>query len=113
MASMQRKRNQVPTQPKIDPHWGPNMMRRPGGTRESQQVACLTGDQGSEWIHGLDDLPPPVRRRLATSNFNICPTCTAQEANAEAERRGLRRPTIAVYIDVIEAIERRLRDSKS
>jgi hypothetical protein len=93
---------------KIDSRWGPNMMRQPGSTQEAQQVRCLTGDQGSEWIDGLDDLPPPVRRRLAESVHNICPTCVAAEADLEALARGLRRPTIAIYFDVIEAIERKL-----
>jgi len=89
---------------KIDPRWGPKMMSR--SSQEAQQVRCLTGDQGSEWIHGLDDLPPPVRRRLAESAHNICPTCVDMEAGRNARGRG--RPTIAVYFDVIEAIERRL-----
>jgi hypothetical protein len=94
---------------KIDSRWSPNMMRRAGSTHEAQQVRCLTGDEGSEWIHGLDDLPPPVRRRLALSADNICPTCVDIEARSEAAARGLRRPTVAVYFDVIGAIEQKLR----
>jgi len=93
---------------KISPRWSPNMMRRRDASREAQQVRCLTGDQGSEWIHGLDELPPPARRRLAESVHNICPTCLDMEARAEAAARRLRRPTIAVYFAVIEAIERKL-----
>src|SRR5262249_5027384 len=93
---------------KINPRWSPNMMRRRGSTHEAQQVRCLTGDQGSEWIHGLDDLPPPVRRRLAAGVHNICPTCVDMEARSEAAARGLRRPTIGVYFEVISAIERKL-----
>src|SRR5437660_12930736 len=96
--------------PKFDPRWGPNMMRRPGSTHEAQQVRCLTGDQGSEWIHGLDDLPAPVRRRLAGSAHNICPACARLEATSEAARRGLRRPTLSVFNDVIAAIERKLEE---
>jgi hypothetical protein len=91
---------------KIDPRWSSAMMRR--SSQEAQQVRCLTGDQGSEWIHGLDTLPPPVRRRLADSVHNICPTCVDMEAGREATARRLRRPTVAVYFDVIEAIERKL-----
>jgi hypothetical protein len=91
---------------KIDPRWGPNMMRRSG--HEAQQVRCLTGDQGSEWIHGLNDLPAPVRRRLAGSVHNICPTCVAAEAATEAAARGLRRPTISIFDAVITAIENKL-----
>jgi hypothetical protein len=94
----------------IDPRWGPNMMRRRGSTHEAQQVRCLTGDQGSEWIHGLDDLPAPVRRRLAGSVHNICPTCLSQEAVSEAARRGLRRPTLSIFDSVIAAIEKKLNE---
>jgi len=93
---------------KIDPRWGPNMMRRPGSTREAQQVRCLTGDQGSEWVHDLDRLPSPVRRRLAGSAHNICPTCVDTEARAQLTARGLRQPTLAIYNEVISAIERKL-----
>jgi hypothetical protein len=91
---------------KINPRWSPNMMRRSG--HEAQQVRCLTGDQGAEWIHGLDHLPSPVRRRLAESVHNICPTCVDMEARSEAAARGLRRPTIGVYNDIITTIERKL-----
>jgi hypothetical protein len=91
---------------KISSDWSPTMMQR--SSQNAQQVYCTTGDEGSEWIHGLDKLPAPVRRRLADSVFNICPTCVAIDARNEAWARGLRRLTIAVYFDVIEAIERRL-----
>jgi hypothetical protein len=91
---------------RLDPHWSPGMMRR--SAQEAQQVWCLTGDQGSEWIHGLDDLPAPVRRRLAESVFNICPTCVDGEARSAAGARGLRRPTLGLYFEVIAAIERAL-----
>jgi hypothetical protein len=91
---------------KIDSRWSPDMMCRSG--HEAQQVRCLTGDQGSEWIHGLDDVPAPVRRRLAESVHNICPTCVAMEARSEARARGLQRPTISMYNEVISAIEHRL-----
>jgi hypothetical protein len=90
----------------ISSAWSPTMMRR--SSQNAQQVFCTTGDQGSEWIHGLDELPAPVRRRLADSHLNICPTCVDGDARYEARRRGLRRPTITVYYDVITAIERRL-----
>src|SRR5262245_27088165 len=93
---------------KIDPRWSPNMMRRRGSTHEAQQVRCLTGDQGSVWVHGLDKLPLPVRRRLAGSVHNICPTCVDIETKRTARERGLRRPTVSLYLEVIAAIERAL-----
>jgi len=95
---------------KIDPRWSPNMMRRSG--HEAQQVRCLTGDELAAWVHGLDNLPSPVRRRLAGSVHNICPTCVGMEAHSAAAARGLRRPTVGVYFNVIEAIERRLDEQR-
>jgi hypothetical protein len=89
---------------KIDSCWSSTMMHH--SSQNAQQVYCTTGDQGSEWISGLDDLPPPVRRRLAESRFNICPTCVDMEARRNT--RGRKRPTISTFFDVIEAIERRL-----
>jgi hypothetical protein len=68
----------------------------------------MTFDEGSVWIHGLDDLPQPVRRRLAESVHNICPTCVGMETRRVAAERGLRRPTVSLYFEVITAIERKL-----
>jgi hypothetical protein len=81
-------------------------MQRSG--HEAQQVRCLTGDQGSEWVHGLDHLPAPVRRRLAQSVHNICPTCVHMETRAQPAARGRGRPSVSLYLEVIAAIERRL-----
>jgi hypothetical protein len=55
-----------------------------------------------------DELPPAVRRRLAQSEFNICPACLWGEAEKEAAARGLRQPTISVYLALIASIERQL-----
>jgi len=66
---------------------------------DGRQVRCTTFDEGSVWIHELDELPPSVRRRLANSRFNICPTCV----DMDTRRNG--RPTIRLYFAVIEAIE--------
>jgi hypothetical protein len=71
-------------------------------------VRCLTADEGHVWIHAYDKLPPPVRRRLAESAFNICAACTDIEARSVAAARGLRQPTLRIYLDVIRAIEREL-----
>jgi hypothetical protein len=67
---------------------------------DGRQVKCTTFDEGSVWIHGLDKLPPPVRRRLANSRFNICPTCV------DIDTRQNGRPTIELYFVVIATIER-------
>jgi hypothetical protein len=89
---------------KISCKWGPDMMRQSG--HEAQQVRCLSGDQGSEWIHGLDGLPAPIRRRLCESRHNICPTCLHIEA-ARNTRKG-RRPALVTYSAVLRLIEHRL-----
>ena len=97
----------IPTQPvrilsvppiKLDPLWGSKRM----AVLDGRQVRCLTFDEGSVWIHELDNLPPPVRRRLANSRFNICPTCV------DIDTRNNGAPTLKLYFAVIEAIERAL-----
>ena len=69
---------------------------------DGRQVRCTTFDEGSVWIHRLDKLPPSVRRRLANSRFNICPTCV------DIDTRRNSAPTHKLYFAVIEAIERAL-----
>jgi hypothetical protein len=75
---------------------------------DGKQVRCLTADEGHVWMASHDKLPPPVRRRLAESVFNLCPACMDIEAYAVAQARGLRRPTVSIYLAVIRAIERQL-----
>jgi hypothetical protein len=69
---------------------------------DGRQVRCTTFDEGSVWIHELDNLPPPVRRRLANSRFNICPTCV------DIDTRSNGTPSLKLYFAVIDAIERTL-----
>ena len=93
---------------KIRSGWTPNMEQR--ADLYARQVKCLTADAGHVWIHYYDDLPPPVRHRLAESVFNICPACLQGEAQKAAAAQRLRRPTINIYITLIERIERQLAD---
>ena len=78
---------------------------------EARQVKCLTADAGHMWMHSYDALPSAVRHRLANSPFNICAACMNIEAcrimDIEACRM-VRKPTLAVYFAVIEAIEKEL-----
>ena len=85
---------------KLDPDWGSRKM----AVLDGRQCRCLTYDEGSEWIHGIDELPPRVRQRLANSQFNICPACVDCEARNNANGP----PTIGLYLLVITAIERTL-----
>jgi len=75
---------------------------------DGKQVRCLTADEGHRWIHVYDRLPPPVRKRLAESPFNLCTACVDIEAYNVAVDRGLRRPSLRIYFDTIQAIEREL-----
>jgi hypothetical protein len=93
---------------KLNPIWGSKRM----AALDGRQVRCTTFDEGSVWIHDLDKLPTPVRRRLAEGVFNLCPTCVYMDARHEARRRGLLKPTVAVYFDVIRAIERILKSGE-
>lgn len=93
---------------KVRSGWRADLPQRRG--RDEKQVLCLTADAGHVWIHCYDRLPPPVRRRLAESVFNICPACMDIEAHRTATARGLSRPTIRIYFRVIEAIERKLNE---
>jgi hypothetical protein len=74
-----------------------------------KQVRCLTADAGHVWIHYYDALPAGVRARLRESPFNVCAACLTIEARKAAAARGLRAPTIAIYLAVLAGIERALR----
>jgi hypothetical protein len=77
--------------------------------REDRQVKCLIASGGHLWMRGFfDRLPAAVRRRLASSRHNICAACMTEDANEVAAARGLQRPTISIYNDVITAIEHKL-----
>ena len=93
---------------KISSAWTPKLAQRT--YLEARQVKCLTLDEGHVWMRSYDDLPPPVRRRLAESVHNICPACLRGEASRVA-RRG--RPSVSIYFTVIEAIERKLDEKAS
>jgi hypothetical protein len=93
---------------KIRSGWTPNMEQR--ADLDARQVKCLTADAGHVWIHYYDDLPPPVRRRLAESEFNICSACLTCEAEKVAATQRLRSPTIGIYLALIESIEQQLAD---
>jgi hypothetical protein len=84
---------------KIRGGWSPTMAAR---TLEGVQVKCLTADEGHVWMGSYDRLPLAVRRRLAASDFNICPAMTGEA------RTVTRHPSIATYFAVIESIERKL-----
>ena len=83
---------------KLQPVWGSRRM----AILDGRQVRCTTFDEGYVWVHGLDELPAPVRRRLANARFNICPTCVLLETRNNGT------PSLRLYYAVIEAIERTL-----
>jgi hypothetical protein len=83
---------------KLEPVWSSKRM----AILDGRQVRCMTFDEGYVWVHGLDDLPPLVRRRLADARLNICPTCI----DIETRKNGT--PNLSLYFAVIDAIERTL-----
>jgi hypothetical protein len=92
---------------KVRVGWKPAMEQR--ADREDRQTKCLIASGGHLWMRGyFDRLPSPVRRRLADSHHNICPACMFEEAWRAATAQRLKRPTTAVYLAVITAIERQL-----
>jgi hypothetical protein len=96
---------------KIRDGWTPSMERR-AADPEGRQVKCLTSDPGHIWMPSYDHLPSPVRRRLAESRFNICAACLDIDAHTAASKRGQRKPTVATYFAVIDAIERELEQNE-
>jgi hypothetical protein len=91
--------NQIPPPViKLDPVWSSKRM----AVLDGRQVRCMTFDEGYVWVHGLDHLPPLVRRRLTDARFNICPTCI----DIETRKNGT--PSLSLYFAVIAAIERTL-----
>jgi hypothetical protein len=95
---------------KIKSGWSSNMEQR--AAREDRQVKCLIASSGHLWMRGyFDRLPPPVRRRLRESVFNICPACLQEEAQKAAQAHRLTRPSTEIYLRMIAAIERKLRDA--
>jgi len=80
------------------PLWGSKRM----AVLDGRQVRCLTFDEGAKWIHGIDELPLLVRRRLADARHNLCPTCIGIEAHNNANGP----PSLKLYFAVIVAIER-------
>jgi hypothetical protein len=97
---------------KIRTGWMPNMEQR--AKPEDRQVKCLIASGGHLWMEDFfDRLPAAVRHRLADGRYNICPACFTEEAERTAATQGLRRPTIAIYIATLKAIERKLDASHS
>jgi hypothetical protein len=80
---------------------------------QGRQVKCLTADAGHVWMPSFDRLPAAVRRRLAESEFNICPACMDIEARRVACAGNECRPSIDTYFAVIEAIEQMLTEERS
>jgi hypothetical protein len=94
---------------KLRTGWKPGMEQRTADN-EGRQVKCLIASEGHQWMCSYyDRLPPSVRYRLRVSPFNVCPACLTEEAHNVAGARGLRRPTVKIYLDVIAAIERKLK----
>jgi hypothetical protein len=79
-----------------------------GSSEKGLQVKCLISSEGHLWMRNyFDRLPAAVRKRLATSRFNLCVACITIEAEQIARRRGLK-PSDKIYVETIETIEREM-----
>jgi len=97
---------------KVRSGWKPTMEQR-AKSPDDRQVKCLIASGGHLWMRDyFDRLPAAVRRRLANSRHNICAACMSEDAEDVARRRGLKRPDIRIYCDVIASIERQLDQDK-
>jgi hypothetical protein len=94
----------IPPAIKLDPVWSSKRM----AVLDGRQVRCMTFDEGYVWVHGLDELPPLVRRSLAYARFNICPTCIDIETRKNANGT----PSLSLYLRVVDAIERTLEQAE-
>jgi hypothetical protein len=75
-----------------------------GSGEKSHQIKCLIASEGWQWMRSyFDRLPVAVRQRLTVSRFNICPACMDEEAHRRAAV-----PSVKIYIETIEAIEREM-----
>ena len=93
---------------KLRTGWKPGIEGRAVDDK-GRQVKCLIASEGHQWMRSYyDRLPTPVRRRLAESSFNVCAACLTEEAERVASVCRLRRPTIAVFLEVLASIERAL-----
>jgi hypothetical protein len=76
-------------------------------SEQGRQIKCLTAHDGWRWMPTFDNLPPIVRQRLARSPFNICAECMAIAARQRSAK-----PSIKIYVETIEAIEREMNQDK-
>ena len=75
-----------------------------GSSEKSHQIKCLIASEGWQWMRSyFDQLRAAVRQRLTVSRFNICPACMDEEAHRRAAV-----PSVKIYIEIIEAIEREM-----
>jgi len=79
-----------------------------GHSRQGDQILCLIASDGWQFMPDYDALPAIVRRRLASSRYNLCAACVEIEARTRA-----RSPTVKTFLEVIVAIERQLDRSQS
>ena len=84
-------------------------MERRAAEGKGRQVKCLIASEGHMWMEDyFDHLPAAVRRRLANSHHNICAACMSEDAEEVAQARGLERPSVGIYLEVIASIESQL-----
>ncbi len=73
------------------------------------QGMCLVSMDGSETMeYYYDRLPFPIRKRISSSRYNLCPACVAETAYMKSGAGSLFAAPSQFYIEVIEEFEAQL-----
>jgi hypothetical protein len=74
------------------------------------QTYCLIATGGHLWMEGyFDTLPAPLRRRLRSSPFNICPACLQTEVLPKERAKHPSWPREKLLAAAIETMEAEVR----
>ena len=77
---------------------------------EVDQTYCLIATGGHLWMKDFfDTLPVPVRRRLRSSPFNICPACLQVEVLPKVRAKHPNWPREKLLVASIEIMESEVR----
>jgi hypothetical protein len=85
-------------------------MKKPNN--EINQTYCLIATGGHLWMEEyFDNLPVPVRRRLRSSPFNICPACLQTEVLPKVRDKHPNWSQEKLLVAAIEVMESEVRST--
>jgi len=79
---------------------------------EIRQTKCWIATDGHLWMPVYDTLSLPVRQRLRSSPFNLCPACLVTKFLPKLRRQHLKAPREKLLFAAIEVMEREVRKGK-